>query len=418
MTLIRDINNILQYGKKTTSYKFATLLGIFDYITEHPTEPPVNNLHFIPIVFIAKQFISYYYPFSFYNYYQGSLAANKQLKVINYIDQFKSAVQKENNISNELVVKIQTLKEIGIFWINRLYELPDSLPESLLKLLWNIRERILLQPLNYLHNVNGEIIRFFSMINSEIPFNSTYDTHRNQAIKQPTPSMMLWTDLLQNDKTALIIDDLTYQELARYRFWARDVILKAWFNYSLEGEKKRSNAPNINIQLYRLLGYVYQDEFSRDPALISQYRSLYSKMGSLKCIYSGNSFKSEDYFHLDHLLPWVYYPINRFWNLYPCEPSINVKKSNSLPDWTPLLEKNIREHLILCLSNKENPLIENDLSYYYLIMHKNRDFDLINRDVVQIEEELITYLKQEREKLLEIIPGQLFKYNLNENHNQ
>ena len=412
MTLIRDINNILQYGKKTTSYKFATILGIFDYITEHPTEPPVNNLHFIPIVFIAKQFISYYYPFSFYNFYQGSLAANKQLKVINYINQFKSAVKKGSNISTKLIDKIQTLKESGIFWINRLYELPDSLPESLIKLLWNVRERILLQPLNFLHNVNGEIIRFFSMINSNIPFNSTYDTHRNQAIKQPTPSMMLWADLLLNDNTALIIDDLTYQELARYRFWARDVILKAWFSYSLEGEKKRSNAPNIDIQLYRLLGYVYQDEFSRDPALISQYRSFYSQIGALKCIYSSNSFHVEDY-HLDHLLPWIYYPINRFWNLYPCESSINLKKSYLLPEWTPTLEKNIRSHIKLCLSHNENSLIQNDLYYFYIIMQKNREFNITKRDIVQIEEEILTYIKQERKNLLKIVPGQKFKYELN-----
>ena len=73
MTLIRDINNILEYGRKTTSYKYATLLAIFDFITEHPSELPINNLHFIPIDYLARQFISYYYPFSFHNFYQGFL---------------------------------------------------------------------------------------------------------------------------------------------------------------------------------------------------------------------------------------------------------------------------------------------------------------------------------------------------------
>jgi len=54
MTLIRDINNILEYGRKTTSYKYATLLAIFDFITEHPSEHAINNLHFIPIVHLAR----------------------------------------------------------------------------------------------------------------------------------------------------------------------------------------------------------------------------------------------------------------------------------------------------------------------------------------------------------------------------
>jgi len=89
MTLIRDINNILEYGRKMTSYKYATLLAVFDFITEHPSEQTINNLHFIPIVYLARQFISYYYPFSFHNYYQGSLAADKSLKVLNFIDKFK-----------------------------------------------------------------------------------------------------------------------------------------------------------------------------------------------------------------------------------------------------------------------------------------------------------------------------------------
>ncbi|GAI60520.1 unnamed protein product [marine sediment metagenome] len=73
MTLIRDINNILEYGRKTMSYKYATLLAIFDFITEHPSELPINNLHFILIDYLARQFISYYYPFSFHNFYQGFL---------------------------------------------------------------------------------------------------------------------------------------------------------------------------------------------------------------------------------------------------------------------------------------------------------------------------------------------------------
>ncbi len=35
MTLIHDINNILEFGRKTKSYKYTTLLAIFDFITEH-----------------------------------------------------------------------------------------------------------------------------------------------------------------------------------------------------------------------------------------------------------------------------------------------------------------------------------------------------------------------------------------------
>lgn len=415
MTLIRDINNILEYGRKTTSYKYATLLGIFDFITEHPSEPPINNLHFIPIVYLARQFISYYYPFSFYDFYQGSLAADKTLKVLNLINTFKLKVPSEKGTQEIILQKVQTLKESGVFWINRVYELPYLLPESLIDLLWNVRERILLQPLNYLHNVNGEIIRFFGMLNSELPFKSSYDEHRSQAIKQKRPNSLAWTELLQYDNTSLILDDMTYQELAKYRFWARDVILKSWFSYCLEGESRRIYSTKFEILLYKLLGYIYTSDLARDPLLLSHYRDFYEEINSKKCIYSGIRFESGKAYHIDHLLPWSFYPVNRFWNLYPSDPTINIKKSNNIPEWTESLEENIRSHIRLCLIKKDHQLIANDLNYYYCFLHKNKDLDILSRENELIEEEIISFLKSERKKLLEIIPGRIFDFSIDSN---
>jgi len=51
-------------------------------------------------------------------------------------------------------------------------------------------------------------------------------------------------------------------------------------------------------------------------------------------------------------------------------------------------------------------------------MHKNRDLDLINRDIFQIEEELIVFLRQELDNLQKIIPGEKFKFKFNENLKQ
>ena len=75
----------------------------------------MNNLHFIPIIYLARQFISSYYPFSFHNFYQGSLAIEKSLKVLNYIDEFKIKVRSGGNIKNKFYQKIGTLKESGVF---------------------------------------------------------------------------------------------------------------------------------------------------------------------------------------------------------------------------------------------------------------------------------------------------------------
>ncbi|MFW9880802.1 MAG: hypothetical protein ACFFG0_47680 [Candidatus Thorarchaeota archaeon] len=108
---------------------------------------------------------------------------------------------------------------------------------------------------------------------------------------------------IQYDNTSLIIDDMTYQELAQYRFWTRDVILKAWFNYCLEGESRRKNSTNFEILSYKLLGYIYTNDLSLDPMLISHYQDFYNEINSGKCIYSGVVFDSEEVYHVNHLLP-------------------------------------------------------------------------------------------------------------------
>jgi len=101
--------------------------------------------------------------------------------------------------------------------------------------------------------------------------------------------------------------------------------------------------------------------------------------------------------------------------LYPSEPSINIKKSNNIPEGTEILEENIRAHIQLCLSHKEHPLINNDLKYYYINLLKNRELDILTRENELIEEEIISFLKSERQKLLEIIPGRIFNSIANNN---
>ena len=413
MSLIRDINNILEYGSKTTTYKYATLLSIFDYIIELPSEPPVNNFHFIPIIYLAKQFLAHYYPFSFYDYYQASLPLDSELAIIKYIEQFKDDIKSTLDFGDEIFSHIRSSRENGIFWINRLYQLPRKLPNQLIKTLWKIRKRILYQPLKYLHNVKGEIIRFFGIVNDNTKFSSAYDEHRKEAMNQNRPTPCIWLNLLEYDQTHLTLEDMTFKELSKYRFWAREVILKAWYNYSMEGEKKKKQEKKNLNKLYKMFGYIYSESVYRDKSLMSHYRILYQELGLNNCLYSGRELKNNQDFHLDHLFPWSYYPINRFWNLYPATSEINIKKSNYLPNWTTDLEDRIREHIERCVFNREKDdynLISNDLAYFYQILQKNRDLKINTREDSLIVDEILTFLKGEWNNLRNLIPGKLFEF--------
>jgi len=57
----------------------------------------------------------------------------------------------------------------------------------------------------------------------------------------------------------------------------------------------------------------------------------------------------------------------------------------------------------------------NDLKYCYINLFKNRELDIKNRENELIEEEIISFLKSERQKLLEIIPGRIFRRITNKN---
>lgn len=62
MESLKTIENILEYGNKDTTYKYALLVSIVDYLIEFPNVQATNNLHMIPTWYIVKKFISYYYP--------------------------------------------------------------------------------------------------------------------------------------------------------------------------------------------------------------------------------------------------------------------------------------------------------------------------------------------------------------------
>ena len=50
-------------------------------------------------------------------------------------------------------------------------------------------------------------------------------------------------------------------------------------------------------------------------------------------IYSGKSLTSEKY-DIDHFVPWSYVANDELWNLIPAASSLNIQKSNHLPDWS------------------------------------------------------------------------------------
>ena len=103
MGVIKDISSILTCGEASTSYKHATLLALFDYIAEQPSEAAANNFHFLPLVDLARRFVGYYWPFSYTGVVQGKkLGEGKKVRAIELVEQFKTALGTLSETGGEL----------------------------------------------------------------------------------------------------------------------------------------------------------------------------------------------------------------------------------------------------------------------------------------------------------------------------
>lgn len=393
MELIKSFENILTFGQKTTSYKFALLTAIVDYVIENPTEIPRNNFHFIPIFYVAKQYLAYYFPLALLNIPQSN-NINMQPKITSIVE----------NLSESSINKISfSLNEISN--TSRIIEFIDSadrIPFDLINILREIRNIILDQPLQYIQNVRQEKNSIFSLFTKDVSAFDSYDEHRKKGkfYKSEIPKDVHWDDLLKYEKTFIVIDSHSYNVLANYRFWFRDSIIKRWIEYS-EKIAKRNNLHFGETSIFELY-----KSLNRDNAIINHYKKLYSDLGLTECLYTGNNLKSEK-LHIDHFYPWSLLPVNRFWNLYPSEASINIKKSNKIPIISPILKERIENHLEKCLKSDDR-IVERDVNFLY-----ERCFGSSNDDKKDSESkinEIFGHINTIWHDLDKIIPGERFSF--------
>lgn len=86
---------------------------------------------------------------------------------------------------------------------------------------------------------------------------------------------------------------------------------------------------------------------------------------------------------------------------------VNIKKSNHLPELNPEIEGRIHNHLKLCIESGD-PIVKNDLQYFYQVIQKQKEFTLDDKG--KIVAEIIEFIKQELNNLIEIIPGELYHF--------
>jgi len=380
MNSIKVIERILQLGKKSSSYKYALLLGIIDYIVENPFEPSKNNFHFIPLFYIAKQYLAYYYPLVLEKIPQGTSSKTKLgIAVATDIDKFIIKNRAKNNFN----FSIESSKSINLL-ISFIDE-NNTLPECLIELLNEIKKKIIDQPLKAITNIQNEKESFFSIITKGVSFDQNYETHRNNASglqKKDYKKIHNWKDLLEIEKTNILLSHQVFLELTNLRFWLRDVVIKRWFQESVKKYKIK------NMNMITLLDY-WKEVPERNSWIMKLYRQLYLDMKISTCFYCDEDL--ENNFHLDHFIPWSKFPVNSFWNLYPCCVKCNSKKQNIILEINDDLKLKLIQHIRLCLENIDKcKIIKNDVQRFnQRKKNSENEKNITSKNTDEIIEEII-----------------------------
>ncbi|RMG31771.1 MAG: hypothetical protein D6732_14285 [Methanobacteriota archaeon] len=320
------------------------MASLMDYIIENPAELPKNGSHYIPLIYIAKRYLFYYFPTVYPEQVKQGTSKNQEIQ-----KEIKEKLGKTGPKEMEYVVTIRDLIETG-----------EELPENLVRLLLRIRQIIIDQPLKYIksrenqlnEDIKGTNIKLkeeqftlFGLTNTKTgePFN--YEKARENAQWQEKRTAQTFQELEAAEFCYISLGAYTYRELTKYRYFLKDAILKRWIEKTREYlEKENSNVFQGLNQFIKGLSIINKDP-DRDNAFIQKFRNaLFKHQKDITCIYCNRPLSKET-IEIDHFIPWSKLPVNKFWNLFPSCKECNGKKSDRLVEINEKLKSTMKNYL-------------------------------------------------------------------------
>lgn len=409
--MLELLENFLENEKKSSTYKYAFLVALLDYIIEHPTEESSNNFHKIPILFLAKRFFLYYFPLCIAGVQQLSSSSSRHSNI-----EICSQFTKITNSNDSTMGNLRNRGFIGepdaVKVIKNVFEEHEKLPILVVRTLMWVRKKILEQPLRYVKlggglklnettQEKGEIEFFvpkhvlFSLLNSNTPWEESYDNHRLAGMKSTIMALpkkknyspMTYYELEGKEDTFVILGSSVYRYLLPLRFWVRRAVINSWWEFSKSscfGNDERQLS-----QLVRCFGLVEEDVSRESLALFKRYIEEKLDIDPLYCIYCEKELNHS--YDLDHYIPWSKFPVNVFWNLYPACAQCNRQKSDKLVKMNTRLRNNLAHYLeswLILLRNGNEGEVRRFLH--------DESFNLINEKEVH---ELVLYYLEKIQKM-------------------
>jgi len=309
---IIEINSIIERDSKDSTYKFALLRGIIDIIIEYPQlviTDKENNRLILPFGLLVFSWIFYYYPVFSSPYFipqkNGENQIRNQLAIRKPFNDFIKLYEHRGGIESFY----------NDFKRNRI---PDDVQKSLKKLVTKIATTIKTMPMKYLG------YSYFGSYNQVA-------WHNNDA-KNISPGFSFRgyesTDILGTFNIPLKYFPV-FENLGRY-ILGNSSLLSKWTDFTMNLKTARSQDNKCFYEL--LLKSPNTERNVRYVKSILKNRIIY-------CVWSGK--KLNDY-ALDHIIPFSIWPNNFLWNLLPSSKSINLNKSDFIPEKETLLKSKER----------------------------------------------------------------------------
>lgn len=373
----RQVEMILKHGNKSSTYKFALLKSLIDYVIEHPTEPAQNGFHYVPGIYLAKQFLRYYWPLWRHGIPQNPKERTAMVSI------FKNFEEKHE--------AGDTFREpAGVFEILERIETEPDLSTPYVKMLQDIRNTVINMPVKHIRNVRGDVAQLFTVTHKDLPLvDAEFETmiEEGRKVIKNSNTVENYLELEDEEPFYVLIADRVYQELAELRFWIDSIVTKHW---SQQCQKYTNDFPygNFFSSLSRDLG---------DRQSLVPYRKIYEEH-DFPDFYFGDSLSGE--FHVDHFLPWSRLPVNRFWNLVPTRSAVNSEKSDRLVKLNDeIRDDRLREHLDRCLATDES-LVRQDLQSTYQKYYKEEDTPDDRSQTVEELRQLVLTLYNDLDQLM------------------
>ena len=267
LKFLKHIQQILQSGTFTSTYKFALLISITRLAIEQGQD--TGAALYLDYEDIAEKFIDLYWkqslPFQFNQYEPFILqqSTGKQASIVNLIYQAQQQFK-----------TIAAARRDNIFWI----KLKKAVASTVKKM-----------PVVYLQNLNGQTVEFL------------YQLEDSKQCLNLLPKVMFC--------------------LRQFSEIIEELCQKRWIDFV------RLNKQNLVV----LHGLPDLDEFMFAPSRnqLGRVADFLIDLQQCQCFYCGKSLKNTKY-AVDHFIPWSLYPADTGHNFVLADEKCNSQKSNYL----------------------------------------------------------------------------------------